>query len=295
MNDQPKSGFLAWFDSIEKIAVSLAAVVALIGAIVALVYKLWPDPTPPPPSQKAALEIRDSFPARFVDFLAETGQDTSTYTNAELNQAGIEYYVDVMVTGLRNKNTEIAWTLRGDLGDLSNDERRKWIHQLLGNVKPPTDNYTRTAKVWIQTPPFRGRFFAEIEIDYPEYETLVVIKTRPFSGKETQPREQAVSTTETVTTTPATTTEAVTTYETTTAAVTTYQTTTTAVITLADGTTTTTTDTVPTTSTVTVTTTATATVPITIPATTSTITRTTPTPGPAQVPQLRPPARIASQ
>jgi hypothetical protein len=156
LNDQRNGGFLAYFDSVNKIAVALGAVVALIAGIVALVYQLWPNPGPPPPPRNATMTITDSFRARFIDFLLETGQDIAGYSNAELEQLGNEYSVMVTVNGLRNKNPEIVWNLRGDIGDLSISERKQWFHQFLASFEPPADSFIRTAKVWIQYPPLRA-------------------------------------------------------------------------------------------------------------------------------------------
>ncbi len=79
----------------------------------------------------------------------------------------------------------------------------------------PADSYARTAKVWIQYPPFHGKFFAVIEIDFPENESLAAIHTKSFTGRETQPRERSgpaavTRTITTVTTIPAITTVATT-------------------------------------------------------------------------------------
>jgi hypothetical protein len=62
----------------------------------------------------------------------------------------------VTVNGLRNKNPEIVWNLRGDIGDLSISERKQWFHQFLASFEPPADSFIRTAKVWIQYPPLRA-------------------------------------------------------------------------------------------------------------------------------------------
>jgi len=300
LNDQPKWRFLAYFDSVEKIAGSVGAVVVLLTGIVGLVYLLWPNPSPPPPPRKAAMKIEQTFPdTTLADFLAETGQSTEDHSSAELDQVGNEYYINIAVEGLRNRSAKIVWNLH-DVSELPPNEQTNWIHQLLDTIEPPADDFERTAKVWIQYPPVEGKFFAVIEIEYPDYVTLRSLRTSSFDGRRMQPREQAqpqtvTRTTTTVMTTPARTTMTVTTIEDTTTAVTTVEVTTTGTTTM-NGTTTTSTSTIPTTSTVTITTTRTATVATTLPATTSTVTttrtETSASTVPARVPIVRPKAEI---
>ena len=280
LNDQRSGRFLAWFDSAYKIALALGAVVTLIGGIVGLVYLLLPNPAPPTPLQKATMTYKGSLPRISLgDFLVETGQDDAGYSDAELAQLGNEYEFDVTADGLRNKSTAIFWNLRGlDASELPFKERKRWIHQPLTSFKPTAESYARTAKVWIQYPPFQGTFFAEIAIEYPEYTTLFTLRTRRFTGttqrRETSQPGTKTKTIKTVTTTPA---SIITTVETT-------ESTTTATTTI-DGTTTT--STVPTFSTVTNTT--------TIPARTSTITKVVPAEtAPGRVPIVRPNAKLAS-
>jgi len=273
-SDRSRGGFLSYFDSIERIAVALGAVVVLIGGIVGLVLKFQSEP---PPKREATMRIIDSFPRQFGDFLAETGQDTAGYSTAELDQQGREYEVEITVEGLRNKSAAIVWTLLGDLSHLPFDERKEWSHQFLTSFKPPTNTFKRTAKIWIQYPPLEGKYRAEMVVEFPEYTQLVTIKTRAFAGRPAQPRggshPAVTKTVPTVTTIPASVTTEVTTIEGTTTAVTTI-----------DGTTTTTT--VPTSSTVTTTT--------TIPARTQTVMKTVTvvaaTAG--RVPVVRPPAKL---
>lgn len=299
LDDQPKWRFLAWFDSIGTIAVAVGAVVALAGGIVSFIYLVLPDPSQPPPARNATMKITDNFSRSLRDFLIETGQDLSGYTEAELEQLGREYYISITVEGLRNKSPEIVWNLQ-DINDLPSSERKHWIHQSLASFEPPVDTYTRTAKVWIQYPPFRGTFYAVIEVEYPNFETLgSPIHTKRFTGRLRQPREGPgpVTTTRmltTVTTIPARETTAVETIEGTTTALTTINNTSTEVTTT-DGTTITGTTMVPTTSNVTIRTTRTTIITKTIPARTSTVTRATTQTVVAtapHVPIVRPTAKI---
>jgi hypothetical protein len=87
LNDQRNGGFLAYFDSVNKIAVALGAVVALIAGIVALVYQLWPNPGPPPPPRNATMTITDSFRARFIDFLLETDRTSLATATPSLSNS----------------------------------------------------------------------------------------------------------------------------------------------------------------------------------------------------------------
>jgi hypothetical protein len=186
LNEQPNWRFLVYFDSVGKVVAGLTGVVLLITATVSLIYLLWPNPSPPPPPRKATMTIIDSVPnERYRDYLLETGQDSRDFSRAKLRQLGTLYYVQVAVEGLRNRSPQIVWSLRGRV---PNKEREDWIHQFLASFTPPADSYARTAKVWIQYPPFPGKFSAVIEIEYPEDESLYVVRTDHFSGR-TQPLE----------------------------------------------------------------------------------------------------------
>jgi hypothetical protein len=139
--------------------------VLLITAIVSLIYLLWPNPSPPPPPRNATMAIIDSLPEEpFIDFLLETGLDPADYSRAKLQQLGTLYYVKIAVAGLRNTSPEIVWSLRGDV---PSQERKEWIHQFLTSFTPPADSYARTAKIWIQYPPFRGKFTASSRSSTP--------------------------------------------------------------------------------------------------------------------------------
>jgi hypothetical protein len=268
-------GFLSFFDSIEKIAVALGAVVVLIGGIIGLVTRCGPEPLP---KREAAMTIKDSFPRQFGEFLVDTGQDPGGYSQPELDQRGREYEVVITADGLRNKSAQIVWTLLGDLSGLPFDERKGWIHQFLTSIRPPANSFRQEARVWIQYPPLQGKFRAEMAIEYPEYTALVTVKTRAFAGRKGQPRAGSrpavTKTVPTVTTIPASVTTAVMTIEGTTTTVTTI-----------DGTTTTTT--LPNSSTVTTTT--------TVPSRTRTVMKTVTivasTAG--RVPIVRPEAKLA--
>ena len=288
-------GTVDWFDSVGKIIGAILALVLLIGGIVTLVNQCSP---PPPPPQNADLDVLDDPPPRERSlryYLNDSGQSErlADYTQAELKQRGNYYAVRITVDGLRGRESQIVWSLdRRDKGtpieDLADSDQ--WIHQFLQAVKPPANSYTFTAKVWIQRPPYPGNFYAILEIDYPEDQSLAVTATPAFVVTEPPPKtEVRYVTTTMVTMIPATTVSVTTVITPTITATTTTTTTGTTPTTTTTGTTTTTT-----TTTSAITTTTTETIPETTTSRVVTVPHviTIPRKPPAQQPKPRPPAAI---
>jgi hypothetical protein len=205
MTDPSHWPVIGYFDSAGKIIGALAGLVALIGGVVALIYQLSPSP---PPSRKATLNVQGQPLIRTLrGFLLDSGQSDQipNYTADELAAVGNYYRLGIAVEGLRNRHTDILWTLdRHTSGPPIDDP--KWIHQVLSTFDPPTNSYQFVAKVWIQRPPFSGRFYAILEIDYPANQALSITETPPFIGISPPPRTSTTyHTTTTIVTLPATT------------------------------------------------------------------------------------------
>jgi hypothetical protein len=186
--------WLSWgyFDSLGKIVAGLTAIVVLITGIVTLVLLLLPNPLP---ARKATLSgLQFVAQESLADFLQETGKPTDGHTPAELRQLGNYYIVRVSVEGLRNQQPEIVWSVHSR-GQESHLQPELWIHQLLASFEPPAENYEFTAQAWIQRPPVRGRFYALIEVDYPQYAPLAISFSKDFWVRHPQPIVRPTTTT----------------------------------------------------------------------------------------------------
>ena len=171
--------WLSWgyFDSVGKIVAGLTAIVVLVSGVVSLVLLLMPNPLP---ARKATLsDMQFVAQESLADFLQETGKPTDGHTPAELRQFGNYYIVRVSVEGLRNQKPEIVWSVHSR-GQESHLQPELWIHQVLANFEPPAEAYEFTAQAWIQRPPVPGRFYALIEVDYPQYAPLAISFSKDF-------------------------------------------------------------------------------------------------------------------
>lgn len=187
---------LAWFDSLGKIVAGLTAIVVLITGIVSLVLLLLPKPLP---LRKATLtDLQLVAQESYGDFLQETGQSARGHSQAELHQLGNYYIVRVNVEGLQNQNPEIVWSVHSR-GRKTQLQPELWIHQPVDAFKPPASSYEFTAQVWVQRPPVPGKFYALLEIDYPQYAPLAIAFSKDFTVAPGETPSNAKRATTTVT------------------------------------------------------------------------------------------------
>ncbi len=124
-----------------------------------------PKPRPAPPAtidariQAADLQIRDE---RLVDYMRDTGQDTTGVSVAERRERGLRFVVRVRLRGLRG----IPMPLRWQMYDKPTGRRLRGAiySQVPVTFTPANADHARTVPIWVPKPRLAGTYIVRFTL-----------------------------------------------------------------------------------------------------------------------------------
>jgi hypothetical protein len=140
---------------------SLSAAVAFVGALVGLIFVLWPSlkPQGPPVTKSVTLKNPTLSKATFGRYLDRIARSRAPYEPDKLARHGRLVEFDLVITGYQDKALPLRWQLiDADIGDQIDQ-----AHDIL--IVPTATTDTGTWHVWVPNPNRRSRhLFVQLEL-----------------------------------------------------------------------------------------------------------------------------------
>jgi hypothetical protein len=162
---------------VVRVAKATAAVVAFIGSALGVIFVLWPQlkPEPPSPTRRVALsELRLEQPVTFGAYLRRVHRDAGGLEDAVLKERGALVTFHFAIEGYKNRRLPIVSQLiNARSGNVINENRDTWM-------QPEVTKDSGNWPVWVPLP--RGhprRVFVEVEF----YEPRAVVPLRTLRTK----------------------------------------------------------------------------------------------------------------
>lgn len=180
---------------------ALAALVTVIGAVLALLFVFWPQlrPSSPPETYGATLDGAKVEPdVTLGDYLARGGArlaakapNLRSFTDDELRQPGAIITFEIVIEGYNGKTCVVRWSLHDAATGARLADDPRFVDQYAFPDKSITPNAPRDqidAETWVLVPAGHGPYFVRLALFDPDGVRLASLDTAPFAG---QPRPTA--------------------------------------------------------------------------------------------------------
>jgi hypothetical protein len=181
--------------TVDRAVVSASALVAVVGAVLGLLFVLWPElrPDEPPPAMGAELgEAKlepnvtlGDFVARRGDALRRQAPETREFTPEQLARAGAILTFQAVIEGYEGERCTVRWSTF----DAGTGRRLAGPANLVDQDGWPTKYITPTAgrdqvdaEIWLPLPREPGPFFARVELLDPGEVRLASLDSPAFAG-----------------------------------------------------------------------------------------------------------------
>jgi len=167
----------------KRIAQSLAVIGAVIAALTqatSLIDWVGENLTDPPVEIVAPriVAVERQSPLSLQDYLSDTHEPLSGYTDAELNQKGFVFALTMHIQGEQGSRFALRWFIV----DVDREARLRGpsFNQEPAIFKPRNQNQVRTYPVWIPTPARAGRYEVTFALINGKGEPVAQKLTAPF-------------------------------------------------------------------------------------------------------------------
>jgi hypothetical protein len=165
----------------------IAQFLAVIGAVIASLTQAtslidWvSEKLNDPPAEIVApriVAVERQSPLSLQDYLSDTHEPLTGYTDAELNQKGFVFALTMHIQGEQGSRFALRWFIV----DVDRGARLRGpsFNQEPAIFKPRNQNQVRTYPVWVPTPPRAGRFEVTFALVNGKGEPVAQKLTAPF-------------------------------------------------------------------------------------------------------------------